>query len=130
MISWVGRLSDTAKISDTSDESAIEFKIRNETRTSRLGAQYTFMSKTLSKLLLGNEYTTHVLTQSGVWRVSVQQAPVGFIASTDRQPKNPVLFEREREGGGCLSAEMTKSDVSVSQVRASILLHFSGSRRR
>jgi hypothetical protein len=55
MISTVGRLSDTAKISDSSDESAIEFNIRNETRTSRLGAQYTFMSKTLSKLFLGND---------------------------------------------------------------------------
>ena len=50
MISTVARLSHTAKNPDSSDESAIEFKIRNETRTSRLCAQYTFMSKTLSKL--------------------------------------------------------------------------------
>ena len=66
MISTVGRLSHTAKISDSSDDSAIEFKIRNVTSTSRLGAQYTFMPKTLSKLLLGNKYTAHVLTQIGV----------------------------------------------------------------
>lgn len=65
MISTVVRPSHTAKISDSSNESAIEFEIRNETRTFRLGAQYTFMSKTLSKLLLGNEYTARVLTQSG-----------------------------------------------------------------
>ena len=60
MISTVGRLSHTAKISDSSDDSAIEFKIRNETKTSHLGAQYSFISKTLSKLLLGNEYTANV----------------------------------------------------------------------
>jgi len=66
MISAVGRLSHTANISDSSDESAIEFKIRNVTSTSRLGVQHTFKSKALSKLLLGNEYTARVFTETGV----------------------------------------------------------------
>ena len=66
MISAVGRLSHTAKTSDSYDDSAIEFKIRNVTSTYRLRVQHTCMSQTLSKLLLGNEYTARVLTQIGV----------------------------------------------------------------